>query len=408
MTAPATPTEHQPLAKVLLRRTVIAVLATAMLLVPAIVLFVITKQPSATYAAMGALVGIFAVMAGGTRIGFITAIVLALLAPLSIVAGLTPFTGAALMAIMALTVGRLARFGLHRATLLVPILLAWPMLGPVPWLPEAKLQRIDELLSRFGYSLAQALDASSNRAPRPSSASPHSLVSNALTHLRYDNHYLVWVAVFFLVGALVPVIILPFVLRKRPAPVLVPNSRRDAVPYTISITVLTSVATYYFLEHPKMAAGSFLIATILVLTQVGTDVQWRRALQRVLGTLGGMALLAGVLAIVGTNSYTEVLGVPMPMTLYAIGVAFGVAAVISKFSPRGWIYFVLITPAAAMLNAFSITQSTHFGEQRVIDNLIGAGLVIAATLITLGFAHFGRGNDTTEDDKALAAEFSPA
>jgi len=124
MTAPATPTVDQTLAKVLLRRTVIAVLATAMLLVPAIVLFVITKQPSATYAAMGALAGIFAVMPGGTRIGFITAIVLALLAPLSIVAGLTPFTGAALMAIMALTVGRLARFGLHRATLLVPILLA--------------------------------------------------------------------------------------------------------------------------------------------------------------------------------------------------------------------------------------------------------------------------------------------
>ena len=157
----------------------------------------------------------------------------------------------------------------------------------------------------------------------------------------------------------------------RPAPKLVAASRREAVPYTITITVLTAVATYCFLDHPKMVAGSFLIATVLVLTQVGTDIQWRRAFQRVRGTLAGMGLLVGELAIVGTNSYTEVYGIPMPLTLYAIGLAFAMAAVIAKFSPRGWIYFALITPAAAMLNSFSITQSTHFGEQRLVDNLVG-------------------------------------
>ncbi|MFM7617422.1 MAG: hypothetical protein ACKO72_08195, partial [Actinomycetes bacterium] len=63
------------------------------------VLFVITKQPSATYAAMATLTGIVAVMAGGPRIGVMPAIVTALMAPLAMVAGLTPFTGAALMAL---------------------------------------------------------------------------------------------------------------------------------------------------------------------------------------------------------------------------------------------------------------------------------------------------------------------
>ena len=59
----------------------IALAAMVLLLVPTVVLFVITKQPSATYAMMGTIVGIFAVMFGGVRIGATTAVVLALLAP---------------------------------------------------------------------------------------------------------------------------------------------------------------------------------------------------------------------------------------------------------------------------------------------------------------------------------------
>ena len=88
MTAPVAPPKPS-LGALVVRRTAIAIVLTVLVLAPAVVLFMITKQPSATYAAMATLIGIVAVMAGGPRIGVIAAIV----------AGLTPFTGAALMAL---------------------------------------------------------------------------------------------------------------------------------------------------------------------------------------------------------------------------------------------------------------------------------------------------------------------
>ena len=100
-----------PLGKLILRRTAIGLVLMLVMLVPFIALMAITKQPS-SYAAMGAIVGLVAVAAGGLRIGTLTSIVMAVLAPISIVAGLTPITGAALMTLF---VGRMSRFGLHRA-----------------------------------------------------------------------------------------------------------------------------------------------------------------------------------------------------------------------------------------------------------------------------------------------------
>jgi predicted branched-subunit amino acid permease len=77
------------------------------------------------------------------------------------------------------------------------------------------------------------------------------------------------------------------------------------------------------------------------------------------------------------------MGIPMPMTYYGIGLVFGAFAIITKFSPRHWIYYVLITPTAALLNAFTTSQAAEFGKQRVIDNVVGVGLVIIAALFTL-------------------------
>lgn len=397
-TTQATPERSLP--QLLVRRTVIALVAMALLLVPSIALFAVTGQPSATYAAMGGIIGIVAVLAGGVRFGVLTAVVLGLLAPLSIVAGLSPLTGAALMALMTFAVGVLSRRGLHRAVILVPIFLAWPMLSPIPWLPTGALDEINRLMTKAGLSLAQAVNAvnalSANGGSRPSSTTP-TFVTDALIQQRFDTKYLAWIAVFFVVGALVPLLVMPFATRKMHRPEPAPHSRSEAVPYTITITVLTAVATYYFLDHPKMTAGSFLIATILVLTQVGSDIQWKLTVERVLGTFGGVAVLSAIMAVVGTASYSQVKGVPVPLTLYAIGLVFGVATIVAKFSPRQWIYYVLVTPTAALLNAYSTSQAGNFGKQRLVDNLVGAALVIAAALITLGAAHLAKGRTATAD-----------
>lgn len=380
----------------LARRVGIALALVGIMVLPSIVLFVITKQPSATYASMGALIGIIAVVAGGVRIGVITALVVALLAPLVIIAGLSPLTGAAVMALMTLTVGRLSTFGLHRAVMLVPIMMAWPLLTPTPWLPDGLVAEVQQKLTAAGMTLSEAIAHAQSGAGSTSSAASEK-ISQALIHQRMDTHYLSWVVVFFFVGTIVPVVILPFALRKmqRPTPVMHPRS--ETVPYTATITVLATAATYYFLDHPKLTAGSFLIATVLVLTQIGNEIKWKLTIERILGTLGGVLLLTVAMKIIGPVTYTKILGIPMPVEIYLVGVVFGVLAVIAKFSPRQWIYYVLIAPAAAMLNAFTAAQATDLGDQRLVDNLAGAALVILAAAVTfIGARLMGarRGDDS--------------
>lgn len=385
MTAAAA-TPKPPLAKVILRRTLLALLLVTIMLLPSVVLFVITKQPSATYASMGALIGIIAVAAGGVRIGVITSVVVSLIAPLTIIAGLSPITGAALMALMTLTVGRLATFGLHRTVVLVPIMLVWPMLTPVPWIPSGLHTKVQALLTETGLSLNEAIAKVQSGAGSGSDSSSSEMttkISDALLKQRMDSTYLAWIAAFFFLGTIVAVGVTWLVMRNRQAPVLAPHPRSETVPYTIAITVLATVATWYCLDHPKLVAGSFLVATILVLTQLGNDIAWKVTIERVLGTFGGVLLLTGVMKLLGTVSYTDVLGVPMPVSIYVVGIAFSVLAIIAKFSPRAWIYYIFIVPTAAMLNAFTTAQATDYGKQRLADNVVGAVLVTIAALLTL-------------------------
>lgn len=378
---PATP-PVRPLGALLRRRSLIALVLVGLMLAPSVVMFVITRQPSATYASIGALIGIVAVVAGGVGIGVRVAVVASLVAPLAIVAGLSPVTGAALMAIMTLVVGRLALFGLHRATMLVPILVTWPMLTPIPWIPSGLEDSVRTQMTASGLTVTEAV-AKAQAGPTASSSATTSKVAEALIQQRMDSSYLLWVMAFFFIGAIVAVAVMALAVRRVTLPAPEPHSRSEVMPYTITITVLAAGATYYCLANPKLVAGSFLIATILVLTQVGNDFNWKLTIQRLLGTLGGVLLLAAITSVVGPASYTVVLGVPLPLSIYVVGLVLGVLAVIAKFSPRQWIYYVLIAPAAAMLNAFTTAQVTNFGDQRLADNVVGAALVLTAALVTL-------------------------
>ena len=143
-----------------------------------------------------------------------------------------------------------------------------------------------------------------------------------------------------------------------------------------------------------------MIATILVLTQVEGDVKWGLTIQRVLGTLAGVAGFVAVTSMSDATTFTEVVGLPFPVRMYAVGLVFGAAAIVAKFGKRQWIYYILIVPAAASLNAFTFKQAADLGEQRFVDNLVGAVLVIAAALITLGASRLvaKRGSAPTPPD----------
>jgi len=346
----ATPPVRRPFAKVLFRRILIAIVLVLVLLIPAAIMLVLTAaltgraEPAATFAAIPALAGIAAVVVGGRDLGLRTAIVLACLGPLTIVAGATPVSGAALMALMCLMVGLMSRWGLQRAGLMVPVMVAWTLITPPPW---------------GGASVVD----------------------------RTDTVYLLWMAVIFFVGGIFPVIVGPFLLRKAQLPAPKPHPRKEAIAYTVIIVLLTTVSTYYVLDHPKMYAGAFLVATILVLTPVGESSVLKPTMIRVAATAVGSILV--LLIVAQVQSLTVV---------YLVGLVFGVAAVAAKFSPRAWIYYVLMVPTTACLNAFALPQVAQLGEQRVVDNLVGGALVLAASAASIGYSRWdaARGRRDTQ------------
>jgi hypothetical protein len=250
----AAPAPRPSFARLAVRRTAIGVVLMVLVLAPVIALMAITKQPAASYAAMGALIGAVAVAAGGLRLGVLTAVVVALLAPLSIVAGLTPVTGAALMALMTLFVGRMSRFGLHRAVMLVPIFLAWTILSPIPWIPRHDLDAVRDLMHQKGMTLTDAL-ARIHPPTGGSGTTSSGLLDDLTIKARLDHTYLVWISVFFFVGAITAVLVLALALRKANLPKPAAHPRSESMPYTVTITVLATVATYWFLDHPRRSGA---------------------------------------------------------------------------------------------------------------------------------------------------------
>jgi hypothetical protein len=329
-----------PPGKVLMRRVFIALVLVLVLLLPAVIMLAATlivtgrAEPAATFAAIPALAGIAAVAVGGWDLGLRTAIVLGLLGPLTIVAGASPVSGAALMALMCLMVGLMSRWGLQRAGLMVPVMVAWTLINPPTW------------------GGASAVD-------------------------RTDTAYLLWMAVIFFVGGIFPVLVGPFLMRKMKRATSKPHPRREAIVYTVIIVVLTSASTYYVLDHPKMYAGAFLVATILVLAPIGETAVLKPTIIRVAATVAGSLLV--LLLISQVTSLTAV---------YVIGLLFGVAAVVAKFSPRAWIYYVLMVPTTACLNAFALPQVAQLAEQRVVDNVVGGVLVLAASAAAIGYSRW--------------------
>lgn len=321
------------------KRLVLAAVVTVIVLVPSFIMLGVIYlatgeiQAAASWASIPAVAGMAVVVAGGRRFAVNAAIVMGLGAPLVIVAGLSPVSGAAAMALMALTVGRLSLFGLHRSALLVPVMMAWPLIDPPSW-------------------SGQPVD-------------------------RVDTSYLLWMALIFLVGGLFPALIGPLLLRKRKLPKPQPHPRSEAVPYTVMITLLVMVATYYVLSNPKMYGGAFLIAAILVLAPIGGAETVRPTIVRVVATVAGSVL---VIALV---SQVESLAM-----VYLVGLVLIFIAVVAKLGGTAWIYYLLMVPSTACLNATSLTQVGQLGEQRVIDNVVGGALVLIASAVTIAYSNW--------------------
>lgn len=341
--------------RVLLTLVVIVITAIPAWLMVAVTLVATGEaQAAAFWASLPAVVGVAAAAAGGRRFAVLCAIVLGLLAPLSITAGASPVSGAALMALLALTVGRLSRFGLHKSALLVPVMIAWPLIDPPTWAGQATVDRV-------------------------------------------DTPYLLWMGAIFFVGAIIPALLVPRLMRDHGLPEPERHSRSEAVPYTVIITVLVTAATFYVLDNPKLYGGAFLIAAILVLAPIGTAQTLVPTIWRILGTLVGTVLLLALVAQVDSLAI-----------IYLFGLLFIALALMARLGGHGWLYYVFITPATASLNATTFSQVGQLGEQRLVDNVVGGLLVLAATVVSIGYSrwattHGHASDDDPEVDRALDA-----
>ena len=77
----------------------------------------------------------------------------------------------------------------------------------------------------------------------------------------------------------------------------------------------------------------------------------------------------------------------------------------AKLGTRAWLYYVLMVPTTACLNAFALPQVAQLGEQRVVDNIVGGALVLAASAAAIGYSRWeARRGDSTTDEKVVAGE----
>ena len=350
---PATPPKGKA---AFVRNLKLTFIVVALVLVPALVMVLVTWaatgriQGAATWASIPAIVTIAAAFASGRAFAVRVALVMAFLAPLSIVAGLSPVSGAALMAILCLTVGRLSRVGLHKSGLLVPVMIAWPLIDPPTW-------------------------------------------GDATTVDRTDNAYLLWMALIFFVGAMIPALIVPLLTRKRAPHVPQTHTQTEAITYAVMLTVLVSVATYYVLDHPKEIGGAFLIASIMVMAPIGTAETLKPTVIRVVATVAGSVLV--VLLLSGVHSLA---------LIYAFGLLFLIVAMMGRLSGMAWLYFLFMVPATAALNATTLAQVGELGVQRVEDNIVGGVLVLVAAALAIGYSNWAaRHGHASDADPEVAA-----
>lgn len=346
------------------RRLVIVGVVLVLVLLPAIVMVLVTwgatgkPQGAATWASIPAIVGIAAALTGLRRYAIVVSILMGFLAPLAIVAGISPVSGAALMAILCMTVGRLSRFGMQKSGLLVPVMLSWALIDPPAW-------------------------------------------SGASTVDRLDTGYLLWMAVIFLVGGLLPALLLPVLMRKHPKADFVTHTQREATVYTVMITILVTVSTFYVLDNPEMIGGAFLIAVIMVMAPIGTASTIKPTIFRLVGTVLGSVL---VIALV---SQVHSLGL-----VYLIGLIVLIVAVFARLSGLAWVYYVFMVPATACLNSTTVTQVGELGKQRVVDNVVGGIAVILATIITIAYSQWadrhGQSSDADHELEAAAPALAGA
>ncbi|MFM9135155.1 MAG: FUSC family protein [bacterium] len=145
-----------------------------------------------------------------------------------------------------------------------------------------------------------------------------------------------------------------------------PHGRSAAITYAAVMAVVVGLATWGVLAQGPIDHGGWLILTLVVILQPSTKDTVRKTLERLGGTVGGLAI-ALVLALVDLP----------PVLQLSMSAALLYCALASRFVLRlpYWVYVLLLTPAIILMNA-KATSALDLVVERFAFTALGAVLAI--------------------------------
>ena len=226
---------------------------------PQILGHLVLGQSASTMLLFGVMVALMNTLFGGVRVGVIASMGFLVLAPISLVVGTNPLAGACLMAVVCISVGRSSLWRRYGALYMVPLGMIYLMTLPM------------------------------------------SVTSTMVGGITETSHLLAVLAVTGCCSAwaITGVWLLHYA---KGIPSSVQNTQLDAMRYTVVMTVLVFVSTFYVLSQGRDSHGAWLVLTIFMVLQVPAMTTRHRAVHRVAGTVAG-ALFAAVISSLVTERW---------------------------------------------------------------------------------------------------------
>lgn len=127
---------------------------------------------------------------------------------------------------------------------------------------------------------------------------------------------------------------------------------------------------------------------MLAVTQLGQGASVKRTLARIPGTVVGVAIAAIVAAVSGSEAV--VLGIALVL---------GVILVVLLLTPHSYfLWTVVVTPTMVLFNSTGVTNVDKTDAERLGFTLTAAALILLASGITLGWAHYQQAHSGSPAD----------
>lgn len=278
----------------------------------------------------GAVCGMGASIFGGRHWALRACLALAVAQVLATLASPSAILGALLMAVLAGTVGWLSRWGLNKVFQFVPTLSVSTLISPAHVADRtlAVLPEHPGLATGLGLGLGA------------------------------------------LYGGLCASVIMGVALRGRPTPTPVGVPTANAAGLAVALSMVTGVMTWVILSHYRVPVASWMLMTLIVLSQPTLGAGRAMSLQRCLGTFVG-TLTAGAVA----------LALPYQAAHVVVGLMLMISALVVLASGGTyWIGVSLLTPAVVLLGANPDNALTLSGL-RLEFTLIGAAVVLTVSYL---------------------------